>query len=783
MKRTNATPPRLRAARGALARQGACKGPRVSRRDFLKGTGVLVVSCSMTGIVQLINPPIAAADFTTLVDPSQIGSWLAIAKDGSVTVFHGKVDNGQGVSTAFRQVVADELDVAIDRVTCIVGDTAMTVDQVGASGSTGLKLGSPPVRVACAEARMALLEMASRHFGVPVAELTVREGVISLRGDAARQVSYGQLIGGRHFRGNLEWNKQIGRSLAIKGRAPLKSPDKFTVVGQSIPREDIPPIIFGQEHYVADLRLPGMVHARSIKPPVAGARLVKVDEDSIGKIPGVVKVVTKGDYVGVVCEREEQAVKAARQLKVAWSEPPEPSFPTDWEGLHDYLRRAPSRLDRTAKDEGNVDEAFGRAARVVEATYETPFQSHASFGPGCAVARWQKGEMTVWTGTQKPYRQREGLVAFLELPKEKVRVIWKPGPGSYGRNDAGDVAFEAAFLAKAVGRPVRLQWMRNDGIAWDPKAPPSVIRLRGGFDAAGNVIAYDWDNRSLDHQDVAPAEEAPGETLIGQLLGFKQATTRNRIGTPDESYSFQNKRWKLHAIQPLMATGSPLRTAHLRLPTGSVVTFAAESFIDELAAAAGTDPVRFRLHYLTNQHQAGLLKAVAEAAAWETRPSPKRSARSQGGGTVTGRGIALWGDAATVAEVEVNLATGKVRVTRFVCSHTCGLIVNPDGLKNVIEGNLLHSMSRTLYEEVRFSRSQVASKDWRTYPIATIMDVPDRIDKVLINEPHLPPDGAGEETSAQTQPAIANAIFDATGVRMRRLPFTPERVQAALRAK
>lgn len=764
-----------------LSKEVAGKG--VSRRDFIKGTGVLIVTCSMTGVVQMMTPQIASADFSSLVDPSKIGSWLAIAKDGSVTVFHGKVDNGQGVSTAFRQLIADELDVAIDRVRCVVGDTALTVDQVGASGSTGLKRGSPPVRVACAEARMALLEMASQHLGAPVEELTVRDGVISVGGDAFRKVSYGELIGGRNFSGTLQWNKEVGGSLSVKGRAKLKSPDKFTVVGQPIPREDIPPIVFGKDHYTVDLRLPGMVHARSIKPPVAGARLVKVDEGSIGKIPGVVKVVTKGDYVGVVCEREEHAVKAARQLKVTWSEPSGPSFPTDWEGLHNYLRRAPTRFDKTAKDEGNVDEALKSAARIVEVTYETPFQSHASFGPGCAVAHWLNGEMTVWTGTQKPYRQREGLAAFLGLPREKVRVIWKPGPGSYGRNDSGDVAFEAAFLAKEVGRPVRLQWMRNDGIAWDPKAPASVIRLRGGFDAAGNVIAYDWDNRSLDHQDVAPGEEAPGETLIGQFLGFKPVTTRNRIGTPDESYSFPNKRWNLHAIQPLMATGSPLRTTHLRLPTGSVVTFAAESFIDELAASAGADPVQFRLRYLTDQHEVGLLKAVAEAAAWETRPSPKPGARAQGGGMVTGRGIALRGDAVLIAEVEVNLSTGKVRVTRFVCSHTCGLIVNPDGLNNVIEGNLLHSLSRTLYEEVTFDRSKVTSTNWSSYPIATIMDAPDRIDKVLLNEPHLPPSGAGEETSAQVQPAIANAIFDATGVRMRRFPFTPERVKAALLAK
>ncbi|HME43065.1 MAG TPA: molybdopterin cofactor-binding domain-containing protein [Syntrophorhabdales bacterium] len=762
-----------------LYEEAAHKG--ISRRAFLKGTGVLIVGLGMGGFTRMLDPTTAAADFSSIVDPSKLGSWLAIGQDNSVTLFFGKVDVGQGLFTAFRQLVADELDIPMERVKVVVGDTAVTVDQVGASGSTGLALGSPPVRVACAEARLVLLELASARLGVPVEQLTVHEGFISVRGAPSKRVSYGELIGGQRFTATLQWNGELGRPLSVTGRAQPKKADQLKVVGQSIPRDDIPSIVFGAEHHVTDVRLPGMVHARSIKPPVAGARPVRVDASSVGNVPGVVKVVTRGDYVGVVCEREEHAIRAAEQLKITWSEPSAPSFPTDWIGLFDYIRQAPSRSDTVVQNVGNVDEAFARAARVVQATYEVPLQAHASMGPACAVADWRNGEMTVWSGTQKPYGQREGLATFLGLPREKVRVIWKPGPGSFGRNDAGDVAFEAALLAREVGRPVRLQWMRHEAIAWDPKSPAALMSLRGAFDSAGNVIAFDWDNRSFSHQDVAPAENPPGETLVGQFLGFKREV-RNVIGTPSEPYTFPNRRHTTHAIPPLKEMGSPLRTAHLRLPTGSVVTFASESFIDELAAAGGADPIQFRLRYLDGSRQATLLKAAAEAAGWDTRPSPKPGARADGAGVVTGRGIAVRGGAATVAEVEVHLETGRVRVTRFVCAHACGLIVNPDGLKNVIEGNLLHSMSRTLYEEVRFDRSKVTSLDWESYPMATIADVPDRIDKILINEPDSPPRGAGEETSAQTQPAIANAIFDATGVRMRRLPFTAGRVKAALTA-
>ncbi len=753
-------------------------GKGISRRGFLKGAGVMVVGFGMGGLTCVLDPRTSAADFSSAVDPAKLSSWLAIGRDDTVTLFFGKVDVGQGLATAFRQLVADELDAPFDRVRVVMGDTALTVDQVGASASSGLREGGPSVRSACAEARLMLLEIASARMGVPIERLDAHEGVITVRGGGKRALSYGELVSGKHFNATLNWNGQLGHPLNVTGRAAPKGPDQLKLVGQSIPRDDIPSVVFGQEHHVVDVRLPRMKHGRSIKPPFAGARPLSVDTGSISRIPGVIEVVRRGDYVGIVCEREEQAVRAAKELKIVWSEASEVSFPTDSTGLFDYMRQAPSRSDRVVEQIGDVDEAFARAARIVEATYEVPFTSHASMGPACAVADWRAGEMTVWSGTQKPYDQRTGIAALLGIPREKVRVIWKPGPGSYGRNDAGDVAYEAALLSKEIGRPVRLQSMRHEATAWDPKAPAALISVRGALDGAGNVTAFDWDNRSFSHQDVAPSENAPGETLLGQFQGLRREV-RNVVGTPSEPYSFPNKRLTTHTIPPLLQMASPLRTSHLRLPVPSVITFASESFIDELAASVTADAIEFRLRYLAGSRQAQLLKAVAEAASWETRPSPKAGARIVSTGIVTGRGVAVRGGAATIAEVEVDMQTGRVWVKRFVCAHACGLIVNPDGLRNVIEGNLMHSMSRALCEEVRFDRSRVLSVDWDSYPIATIADTPDKIETILVNEPDIPPKGAGEETSAQTQPAIANAIFDATGVRLRRLPFTAERVKAS----
>jgi CO/xanthine dehydrogenase Mo-binding subunit len=715
---------------------------------------------------------------------SLLDSWLGITGDGRVTFFTGKNDNGQGLATAFRQLVADELDAPLERITITLADTRRTPDQRGASASDGVQGGSKPLRQACAEARRVLMTLAGQRLGAPIEQLTVRDGVISVRGDGSKSVSYGELVGGQRLNSSLQWNGQFGREMEITGQAKPKTPDQFRIVGQPIPREDIPPVAFAQAHYPVDVKVPGMLHGRSIKPPVAGAKVVSVDANSVSNVPGLVKVVNKGDYVGVVCEREEQAIKAARQLKVTWSNPG-PIFPTDSDGLYDYIRTAPHRFEQVGQHVGNIEEAFARAATIVEAEYRWPFQAHASFGPGCAVADWRDGELTIYTGSQKPFAMRRGVAQFLDMPPEKVRCIWIHGPGSYGRNDAGDVGYEAALLAQEVGRPVRLQWMRHEGIAWDPKGPPVLVRVRGGLDAEGTVIAYsyEWKGPST-RGDVNFEEHDPGHTLVGQMLGLGADREQREGGGSGGAYNFPNKRNVVRIIPAFLLMASPLRGAHLRAPGAPAASFAGESSIDELAAAAGADPVQFRLAYLTDRGQRAVVEAAVTLAGWDTRPSPKPGADRARSGQVSGRGFACTSGfgsmVALVAEVEVDMATGRVRVTRFACAVDAGLIVNSDGARNTVEGALLHTMSRTLHEEVRFDRTKVTSVDWRTYPIGTIADAPDKIDVVFINPAKRDPSGLGEPPVGPVPAAIANAIFDATGVRLRQAPLTPARVKAGL---
>jgi CO/xanthine dehydrogenase Mo-binding subunit len=792
------TDPKFLSDRETSAPPGTGIHDPFSRRDFLKGTGALVISFGM-GELPLpadasqagatTQAGAAAAAYNPMIsgpDPRSLDSWLSIGTDGAVTFYTGKNDNGQGLATAYRQLVADELDASLDRITIILADTRRTPDQRGASASDGIQGGSRQLRQACAEARRVLLTIGGQRLGVPIERLMARDGAVSVVGDPSRSLSYSDLVGGQRLNGTLQWNGQFGREMEITGEAKPKTHDQFRIVGTSIRREDIPPVVFADSHYPADVRVPGMLHGRSVKPPVAGAKLVSVDASSIGDLSGVVKVVTKGDYVGVVCEREEQAIKAARQLKVTWANGA-PAFPTDSEGLYDYIRSAPHRFEQVGQNIGNVDEALTRAGRVIEAEYRWPFQAHASFGASCALADWRGDGLTIYTGSQKPFAMRRGVAQFLNMPQEKVRCIWVRGPGSYGRNDAGDVGYEAALLAKEVGRPVRLQWMRHEGIAWDPKGPPVVVRVRAGLDAQGKVTAYSYEWKGLSTRgDVNFEENEPGHTLVGQMQGIGADREQREGGGSGGSYNFPNRRSVVRIVPPFLLMASPLRTSHLRAPGAPAATFAGESSIDELAAAAGADPVAFRLAYTTLPAQRAVIEAAAKLAGWEARPSPRPGITRRRSGKVAGRGFACAGSFGSVvglvAEVEVDVQTGVVRVTRFACAVDAGLIINPDGARNTVEGALLHTMSRTLHEEVRFDRTKVISVDWRTYPIGTIADAPDKIDVVFVNPERREPQGLGEPPVGPVPAAIANAIFDATGARLRQVPLTPARMKAALDA-
>jgi len=748
-----------------------------SRRALLQGALVVSVGSALGADALLaINTAHAQGAKPPLL-PNELASYIAINADGTVSAFFGKMDMGHGLFVAIGQMVAEELDVPFKAVTVFMGDTATSVNQGGASGSTGIQLGGKQMRMAAAEARRVLVEMAAEKLGVPAGELTVTDGVVHGKGDAAKKVGYGELIGGRYFNVQLEWNKQWGNGLYAPGKAQPKKASEYRIVGQPIKRADVAPKVFCTEDFCTDVKVPGMVHGRVIRPTVAGAVPVKVDESAIKDIPGV-RVVWRKDFLGLIAEREWDAIRAAEKLKVEWSKAG-PAFP-ETAGIYDHIRKAPVRKRDEGKPTGNVDEAMRTAARVVEAEYEWPFQSHASMGPACALVEIKDGQATCWTGSQKSHFVRDGVAAMLGLPPDKVRAIWVPGPGAYGRNDAGDAAMDAAVLAQATGRPVRLQYTRDQGTGWDPKGPASIHRARAAIDAAGNVIAYDFLSKGFSRLDVLMNESKAADTLAGHLLGAP-LQVNDGFGVPAEVYEFANKRVAWETIAPLLERASPLRSAHLRDPVGPQIHFASESFMDEVAAAVGADPVEFRLKHLKSPRDIAVIKAAAERAKWQTRTSPRRD---QTGNTVSGRGIAYSQRNGTVcaviAEVDIDRSSGKIWARKFTVAHDCGQIINPDGLVKCIEGNIVQGISRTLWEEVTFDQKAVTSIDWLTYPILDITETPEAIDCVLINRPDAAPTGAGEPSIRPVAAAIANAIFDATGVRIRRVPFSPDRVKAAL---
>ena len=749
-----------------------------SRRSLLKAGGALVVSVGVplgldalpdhqAALAQSAKPPLM---------PDQLSSYIAITADGNVAAYFGKMDMGHGITVAIGQIVAEELDVPFNKVKVYLGDTATSVNQGGASGSTGIQDGGKQIRVAAAEARRVLVEMAATKLSLPADQLVVTDGVVHAKADAAKKASYAELIGGQYFNVQLDWNKKYGNPLYAPGKAKPKDFKDHKIVGQRIKREDVAPKVFAHEDFVTDVKVPGMLHARMIRPAVAGAVPVKVDESSIKDIAGA-KVVWQQGFLAVLAPREWDAIQAMSKLKVEWSNAA-PPFPSQ-ASLYDHIRKAPVRKREVGKENGNVDEAFKNAAKVIEAEYEWPFQSHASMGPACALVEIKDGMVTCWSGTQKSHFVQQGIAAILEVPVDKVHVKWTTGPGSYGRNDADDAAMDAAVLAKAVKAPVRVQYMRNQGTGWDPKGPASIHHARAALDAAGNVIAYEFTSKGFSRVDVNTNGSKPFDTLAGQTRGIA-LQSGDGFGVPAESYAFANKRLAWETIPPLLDRSSPLRSSHLRDPVGPQIHFASESFMDEVAAALNVDPIEFRLRHIKDPRDIALIKAAAQKANWQTRASPRRD---QTGAKVQGRGIAYaqrnGTRVAVIAEVDVDRSSGKIWARKFTVAHDCGQIINPDGLEKCIEGNIVQGVSRTLWEEVKFDTKTVTSVDWMTYPILDITETPETIDFVLLNHPELPPTGAGEPSTRPVAAAIANAIFDATGVRIRRVPFSPGNVKAA----
>jgi nicotinate dehydrogenase subunit B len=749
----------------------------ISRRDLLKSTGVLVVGFSFFGTAARV---LAQGDGLSVdgMDPTVLDSWLAISKDGTVTVFTGKVELGTGVVTALAQIVAEELDVSFSKVYMDSGDTDKAVDQGVTAAARTVERGGVQLRQASAAARQELLKLASARLDSPVDKLTVTDGVVSVVGNPAKKIAYGDLLGGKRFNIKIV-AAGIGWDMKVAPEVPAKNPKDYKIVGKSIQRVDLPEKFTGEFIYSQDASVPGMLHGRVVRPATSLSAPASVDESSIKNIPGVVKVVREGSFVGVVAETEWAAIQAARALKVTWSEPTLKMMSGPSE-VFDYLKNTKSFKDNVVTNRGNLDTAFSQAQKKYEATYYWPFQLHGMMGPPCALADVRGDKATIWTGTQGPFRTRDAIAKMLNIAPKNVHLIYREGSGSYGRLESDDVAEDAALMSRAVGKPVRVQWMREDEHAWDPKGPAQLSTIRAGVDAQGNVIAWDFMDRSL------PWSESEANPLLASTqIGLKPSGPGflNGAGGGGQIYTFANQK-VLAANIPWVQQGQwPLRTSNLRAPGDLARVFASESTIDDIASDLHVDPVQFRLRYLTSDKRISeILVATTKRAGWTDHLSP---APPSTGNKATGRGVAVANRAntmtAAVAEIEVDKATGDVTVSKITLGHDCGLIVNPDGLKNQIEGNVLQAVSRALLEEVKFDSTGQKNLDWDSYPVIRFEQIPD-VEIVLIDRPEMQPLGGGEPSIVPVTAAIANAIFDATGARMRQVPFTPERVLSALKA-
>jgi nicotinate dehydrogenase subunit B len=760
----------------------------LNRRELLLTTGALVVYGS--GLILATDAAAqgaAAAAVPLGPSPSILDTWISIAPTGLVTVNSGKMDCGQGLGLAYAQIVAEELDVAVESVQVTLGDTRLSPNQGGGSASSGLRQGSNPLRNAAAEARRVLLNMAAVRLAQPENALAIENGMVFVKASPDTRVSYADLVGGKSFATTLKWNNQIGNGMNVQGIAKPKEVSEYRIVGKGHKRQDIADKVGAKLHYTAHIRPDNLLHGRVVRPDVAGAMPLKVDAASIASIKGA-KPFVKGGFVAVVAETEWDAVRAARMLKVTWSDSAG-QLTGGEEKVFDYIRAAkptasnavPMFSGKKAFDAKPTLDALAASKKVVEAEYECAFQSHARMSPSCGVADVRADSAQIWSDTQKPHYLREGIAKFLQLPADKVNVQWMNGAGSYGRSDADEAPYEAALLSKEFGRPVRVQWSRKEGMAWDPKAPAAVINMKAGLDDANNLTGWLFKAKGFNGWDVKFNAESPEHVLVGMLTGHKKWTAFN-FNTPEESYEFPNHVHWWETVAPYMEQASPLRTAHMRAPQEMQTRFGQECFIDEVALAAGMDPAAFRLKHIKDPREAEVLKAATQKLGWEPRDANRT--REANAKVMTGRGVALYAGyqsyAAVACEVDVNRETGQVWVKKVAIGFDCGLVVNPVGVRAALEGQIMQGISRSLYEEVHFNEKEVTSVDWQSYRIANMQDMPAQVDLVLLNRPDKPIGGAGEPAIVILPAAVANAVFDATGVRIRRYPLTPERVKKAL---
>ncbi|MFY9771387.1 MAG: molybdopterin cofactor-binding domain-containing protein [Xanthobacteraceae bacterium] len=732
----------------------------LTRRTMLKA-GALTVSFALAGLRTHAEGTTSAP---RMLDPNELDSFLAVDGDGTVTLFCGKVDLGQGLRIAMRQIAGEELGIGVEKINYVEGDTALTPDQGRTSGSNGIQRGGMQIRRAAATAREALIALAAQRLNMAAEDLVAADGQVRPKNGGAG-IRFADLIGTRSF------------NLKLNPKAPLKNPATYTLVGRPLPRPDVPAKCTGTFTYMQDFSLPDMVHARVIRPPAIGAKLIAVDEASIKNLPGA-KVVRIKDFLAVVADDEWTAVRASRALRAQW---------TSWSGLPEQDKLAATlRGDRDITDEvlvtrgpgpvGNPPGANPSGAMARSATYFWPMQSHASIGPSCAVADVTDDSATIWTASQGTHGNRKTFARFLGLPEETVRLIYLDGAGCYGMNGHEDAAADAAILARAVGRPVRVQWSREDEHGWDPKGPPQLLDISGAVDPSGRIIAWRtemWLPQTTPGLPDIPLL-APAAAGLDDVRGLQPGLISQNTDPP---YAADNVQVLVHWLKD-----TPLRPAPIRSPGKPANCFAVESFTDELAAAAGLDPVEFRLRGLEDKRGAEAIRRAAALMNWQSRPSPSPNRNAA---LAHGRGFAYVhykhseSYVAMGMEVAVERSSGRIKVERVACAFDCGQNINPDGARAQVEGSILQTLSRALMEEVQFDRSRVTSVDWSSYPILRFPDVP-KLDIVLIDRPTEPPLGAGEAACTTVAAALANAVFDATGARLRTVPFTPERVKATL---
>jgi nicotinate dehydrogenase subunit B len=735
--------------------------PILTRRNFAKGMGGIVLAFSLVP-TELLAQAAEARLPGSLNNNRRLDAWLRIDADGTATVFTGKVELGQGIVTALSQIAAEELDLPLSLLKMISGDTGLTPNEGQTAGSQSVENSGTALRLACAEVRAILLDLAAKKLGLAADTLKVANGVIGAAD--GRKVSYGELA------------SEVDLKREASAKVTPKAPDTHRIVGQSVPRHDIPAKVTGGVAFVQDMRPAGMLHGRVVRPPRYGSTLENVDEAAAKSMPGVIAVVRDGSFLGVIATREEQAIKAREALakSAKWKLGPGLPDPTK---IHTHLKSLPSKDETIGVKQAPT---LASSPRTFEATYTKPYQAHASIGPSCALAEFKDGQMTVWTHSQGVFPLRAELVKALKLPPQNIRCIHVEGSGCYGHNGADDVALDAALLARAVqGRPVRLQWMRDEEFVWEPYGAAMSMNVKASLNADGQIV--DWQYELWSNTHSTRPQSTSGTNVLAawylaepQTMGPPTAIPQPAGGGDRNAiplYDFPNQRVVHHFIPEM-----PIRVSALRTLGAYANVFASECFLDELALAAKADPVAFRLAHMKNPRARAVIEKVAAMANWKAGEVGSLN-RGRGIGFSQYKNLACY--VACIADVEVDRMTGKVHIPQVWAAVDSGLIINPDGLKNQIEGGIIQSASWTLHEQVRFDKNGIQSRDWASYPIMTMPDVP-KVTIELINRPNERPLGAGEGSQGPAVAAIANAVAHATGKRLRDLPLDAGRVKAAL---